>query len=408
MNHETWNALGDSDKKTWDQLSDPAKTKITAYHLNKGKEHAAQGSEANQMEAKEHDLIFNDSDEELEAKQHDLVFDDPEEEEETSIEVNNFETLKASNAETTQKMYEDKGVNFDMTLQAQQANTRLQVRTHELLDSDSSDEESAADLEVNVHNFRNKIQGLLEFSDSDDEKEQDPNRSANVDEDVDIDTSAKVDDSDMQEDQSIEQKSTAKMFEGMLHFSSSEDDKDKDKFQLRTYGFTSSIKETVNADGTDVLTGTGNGGIVGEQELNLSSLTDFNANRRRLIDDFYALEGLQHFSDSDDECDPEDKSEVFFEKDKVYANKKETKVMTRNEHKKANIAPPPASKAPYPTGRRARFLSPKPTSLQTTKVPLSTQVAHQQATPGQGHKSMWLWLRMCFSIRRIQNINLDL
>jgi len=127
-------------------------------------------------------------------------------------------------------MCEDEGVNFDMMLQAQQANTRLQVRTHGLLDSDSSDEESAADLEVNVHNFRNKIQGLLEFSDSDDEKEQDPNRSANMDEDVDVDASGKVDDSDIQEDQSIEQKSTAKMFEGMLHFSDSEDDEDKDKF----------------------------------------------------------------------------------------------------------------------------------------------------------------------------------
>jgi len=115
-----------------------------------------------------------------------------------------------------------------------------------------------------------------------------------------------------------------------------------------------------------------------------------------LIDDFYALEGLQHFSDSDDECDPEDKGEVFLEKDKVGANKEETKAMTTNECKKANIAPPPASKAPYPTGHRARSLSPKPTSSkvtkatspnQTSKVPLSTQVAHRQATPGQGHNA---------------------
>jgi len=110
--------------------------------------------------------------------------------------------------------------------------------------------------------------------------------------------------------------------------------------------------------------------------LNLSSLTDFNANRRQLIDDFHALEGLQHFSDSDDECDPKDKGEIFLEKDKVGANKEETKVMTRNEYKKANIAPPPVSKAPYPTGRRARSLSPKPTSSKDAKVPLSTQVAH--------------------------------
>jgi predicted DNA-binding protein (MmcQ/YjbR family) len=30
MNRDTWNALGDSGKKAWDQLSDAAKTKITA------------------------------------------------------------------------------------------------------------------------------------------------------------------------------------------------------------------------------------------------------------------------------------------------------------------------------------------------------------------------------------------
>jgi len=127
--------------------------------------------------------------------------------------------------------------------------------------------------------------------------------------------------------------------------------------------------------------------------LNLSSLTDFDANRRRLIDDFYALEGLQYFSDSDGECNPEDKGEVFLEKGEVSANKEETKVMTRDEYKKANIAPPPAYKAPYPEGRRARSLSPKLTSSRPTKttspkptpkVPHSTQVAPQQATHGQG------------------------
>jgi len=395
MNRETWNALGDSDKKAWDQLSDPAKTKITAYQFNKGKEYAAQGSKVNQMEAKEHDLIFDDSDEELEARQHDLVFDDPEEEEETLVDVNNFETVQVSNAETARKMCEDEGVNFDMMLQAQQANTRLQVRTNELLDSDSSDEESVADLEVNMHNIRAKIQGLLEFSDSEDENKQDPNRSADMDKALSIDASGKVNDAGIPEDQPIEQKSTAKMFEGMLQFSDSEGEEDEEKFQLQACGFTSSIEETVNADGTDVFAGTGNEGIVGEQEGNISSLTDGNTDRRRLIDDFYALEGLQHFLDSDNEHDPEDKDEVFFEKAKVGANKEETKVMTRNEYKEANIAPPPASKAPYPTGRRARSLSPKPTSLeatkatspnQTSKVPLSTQVAHQHATYGQGHK----------------------
>jgi len=125
MDRETWNALDDSDKKAWDQLSDPAKTKITVHHFNEGKEHAAQGSKVNQMEAKEHDLIFDDSDGELEAKQHDLVFNDSEGEEETAVEANNFETVQVSDADSTCRMCEDEGVDFDMTLQAQQANTRI-------------------------------------------------------------------------------------------------------------------------------------------------------------------------------------------------------------------------------------------------------------------------------------------
>jgi len=277
----------------------------------------------------------------LEAKQHDLEFDDDEEEEETSIEANNFESLQASDAETARKMCEDEGVNFDMMLQAQQANTRLQVRTHELLDSDSSDEESVADLEVNVHKFKHKIQGLLEFSDSDDKKEQDPDIPATMEEAQALEAQDKDNGLDMSEDRLVKLKSTAKMFEGMLHFSDDEDEEHEKKFQLRTHGFTSSIEEAVDADGTDVDAGTGNEGIVGEQELNLSSLTDSDTIRRRLIDNFYAPEGLQHFSHSDEEGEPEDKGEVFFEKDKVGANKEETKVMTRDECKKANIALPP-------------------------------------------------------------------
>jgi len=232
-----------------------------------------------------------------------------------------------------------------------------------------------------MHNFRRKIAGLLDFSDSEDEDET--NRPNNMDEAA-IDAKASIDDTDIPEDQSIQQKRTAQKFEGMLQFSDSEDE-DEDKFQLQTYGFVSSIKETVNADGTDVFAGTANEGIVGEQEGNLSSLTDFNTNQRRLIDEFYAQEGLMHFSDSEDEA--EDPGEVFFDKT-------EAKVMTRSEYAKAEIAPPPASKAPYPKNRRSRSLSPKPTSqstlktpspVQMPKVPLSTKVAHQVAQ-GHGHK----------------------
>jgi len=151
--------------------------------------------------------------------------------------------------------------------------------------------------------------------------------------------------------------------------------------------------------------------------LNLSGLTDFDENRRRLIDDFYALEGLQHFSDSDEGCDPEDKGEVFLEKNKVAANKEETKVMTRDECKKANIAPSPAYKAPYPEGRRARSLSPKLTSSRTTKtaspkstpkVPHSPKVAPQQATHGQESGVKVVALRMHFPSRRSHKLSLNL
>jgi len=93
-----------------------------------------------------------------------------------------------------------------------------------------------------------------------------------------------------------------------------------------------------------------------------------------------------HFLDSEDEAE---------EKVEVEPIKEATKVMTRSEHKKADIAPPSASKAPYPTGRRARSLSTKSTSSKTTnatsphqapKVPLSTQVAHQVAKQDREHQ----------------------
>jgi len=334
------------------------------------------------MEAKEHELVFDDdSEEELEAKQHNLIFDDPEEEQEDAVEVNNFEIIQVSNVETNKKLYEDEGVDFNEILQAQQANTRLQVRTHELLDSDSSDEESVADLEVNMHNLRPKIEGMLDFSDSEEEDEQALNLPTTMEEVLAIDARGEIDDPDISEDQSIEQKNTAKMFEGMLQFS---DNEDEDKFQLQTYGFTSSIEEAITTDGKDVVEGTGNEGIIGEQEGNISSLTDSNTDRRRLIDELYAHDGLMYFSD--------DKAE---EKVNVKPIKEETKVMTRSEYKKANIAPPPASNAPYPKDRRSHSLSPKATRQlntkatspsQTSKVPLSTQVAHQVATQGRGRK----------------------
>jgi len=137
------------------------------------------------------------------------------------------------------------------------------VCTHELLDSDGSDEESVVDLEVNMHNFRPKIKGLLDFSDSDDEDKDDLDYPATVAEALAIDARGEIDDPDTSEEQSIEQKSTAKMFKDMLQFSDSEDEDE--------------AKETVAVEGKDMSESTSDKGIVGEQEGNLSGLTNGDA-----------------------------------------------------------------------------------------------------------------------------------
>jgi len=82
-----------------------------------------------------------------------------------------------------------------------------------------------------MHNLRPKIQGLMEFSDSEDEDEFALNYPATMEEALAIDARGEIDDPDVSEEESVEQKSTAKVFEGMLHFSDSEDE-DEAKFQL--------------------------------------------------------------------------------------------------------------------------------------------------------------------------------
>jgi len=111
MDRDTWNSLDESDKKAWDGLSAKAKTRIAGYHFNKGKEYASQGSKTNKMP--------------VEVKEHDLLLDDSDDEEEEQVEVSKHEVTRVSNAESTCKMHEDKGVNFDAILQPQQANTHL-------------------------------------------------------------------------------------------------------------------------------------------------------------------------------------------------------------------------------------------------------------------------------------------
>jgi len=177
-----------------------------------------------------------------------------------------------------------------------------------------------------------------------------------------IDARGEIDNPDVSEEELVEQKSTAKMFKGMLHFSDSEDE-DEAKFQLQTHDFTSSIEESVAIKGKDAIEDEGNEGIIGEQEGNASGLTDSNTDRRRLIDEFYSHDGLIKFADSEDEDE---------EKGKVRTNKEETKVMTRSECTTAGIVPPPASQAAHPENRKPCSVSPKPTSPKTTKTTKTT------------------------------------
>ena len=90
------------------------------------------------MEAKEHDLVFDDDDD-------DSIEDEP-------IEAKVHETVKfrIPTAEDTRKLYEGEGVDFDQILQAQKANTRIQVKMHSIEEDSESDEEYTG-IEINSH-----------------------------------------------------------------------------------------------------------------------------------------------------------------------------------------------------------------------------------------------------------------
>jgi len=232
--------------------------------------------------AKEHELVFDDSEHNLEVNQHDLQFDDSEEEPEEGAEANKHKAIQASNAETACKMCEDEGVDFDVILQAQQANAHLQSCKHELLDSDSSDKDSAADIEANVHgtkkgNNRPKIEALMEFSDSEGEDEFTLQHPGDVEEALAHGTRAEMDDPDEESAESIKEKSAAKMPEGLLQFSSSEEEEDEESFQLRTCGFNASIEEAISDQHDDEIEGEGSEGIVGEQESHSLTATQTDA-----------------------------------------------------------------------------------------------------------------------------------
>ena len=96
----------------------------------------------------------------MEAKQHDLICDDDTDEEEEVVEANvdEAEPTNASNAESARKMCEDEGVDFDMILSVQKANTKIQASTHQMefgCDSDngSDEEHESCAIEARTHEF---------------------------------------------------------------------------------------------------------------------------------------------------------------------------------------------------------------------------------------------------------------
>jgi len=141
MTQDTWNSISKEDQVKWDSLDDKTKLTVTTYHFNKGKEYALRDAEANKMEAKQHDMVFDSDDEDdnsvIEAKNHEV----------TPPQVNN--------AYMTRKLYEEEGIDFGQILQAQKANTRLFTGVHEFEpEGESDNNEEYTGLEVNSHWFK--------------------------------------------------------------------------------------------------------------------------------------------------------------------------------------------------------------------------------------------------------------
>jgi len=63
VTQDNWNSIPKDDQVKWDSLSDKTKLTVTAYHFDKGMEHALRDAEANKMEAKQHDMVFDADDE---------------------------------------------------------------------------------------------------------------------------------------------------------------------------------------------------------------------------------------------------------------------------------------------------------------------------------------------------------
>jgi len=141
MTQDTWNSIPKDDEVKWDSLANKTKLTVTTCHFDKGKEYALRDAEANKMEAKQHDMVFDADDEDdnsvIEAKNHKA----------TPPQVND--------ADITRKLCEEEGIDFKQILQAQKANTRLFTGVHKFEPKEESDDnEEHTGLEVNSHWFK--------------------------------------------------------------------------------------------------------------------------------------------------------------------------------------------------------------------------------------------------------------
>jgi len=141
MTQETWNSIPKDDQVKSDSLTDKTKLTVAICHFEKGKLHALRETEANKIEA----------------KQHDAVFDADDEDDNSAIEARNHEVTppQSNDADATRRLCADEGIDFEQILQAQRANTHICTGVHEVDPNEESDEdEEHTRLEVNSHWFK--------------------------------------------------------------------------------------------------------------------------------------------------------------------------------------------------------------------------------------------------------------
>ena len=168
MDRATWMSLSDEEKKAWDSISDKSRNAITTFHFEKGKEVALRDQSSNTHEMNEHQLVFEDDDEEdtkIEASVHVIKANNdntPSKQKEPEPKKNNIDATKA--------MYENEGVSWDDVIMASKKNNRLEASMHmTALDEESDDEEGNTGIEINSHMLKGSVNDTYDDEEFDDE-----------------------------------------------------------------------------------------------------------------------------------------------------------------------------------------------------------------------------------------------